>query len=728
MKSVGNHVQGNAHSNSIPPKVQQSFQQAAPSLCQVIAMVMCYRRLALVFLWMPTVLLLGPLLANVLLKVLNLTTQGFGSICLALAAVTVFAWNRILKATSPSPEKYAEAYQKSQVILPLATIVFYSAILRMLSGVVGTSVAEMSPNVSWNLGVKPAIGVALINAATLFRFIGPASILRCSTVPLVSNGFINLIRAKTGLWTDILSLPRPKINPPSWHIPSPGRRYQFPALSSYGANMVATCIVGYLVAEYVILPHYQDPQRMKPLMYFTCLATMTSHLHFNFDGIRHELNPKHYDTIRESEGRPYPLLISGRTFVEICKRVVAVTAIVVGFGIASIGISASSMLESNDWPAILLCIATSITLGLYAAVVEEAGKSILFVRARLQRFVREITSGRESKGSTFTAEEEGNYVIDTALYSLLHGDTQCIRQIGEPTTSNLPSYLTIESYETERCKNAGVIMSNVLLGKKGTKGSAEVALEEDILRISLLESLGGSSPTLITEKTKGKQDSTDLVAWTEKDYFPLCKRHHEAIEYWVKPATQVGLIKPREPTVILLTRALTAYVSGLGIALSESATASSPRSPSWLLRPGTLVAAEYSAVALSRIFAIYLEQIKKSGVEWRRGQLSTLIPAALNALFRLHCGILDHAKYLNKLGRHDSRAINPAKSNAMMDLSETFTTEHPDLQQVLHAAQEAAKHVVRQMGDTYTTTATQNATEPFCQRWIDHLMATASTR
>lgn len=334
---------------SIPPKATSSDKQSAPSLCQVIALVMCYRRLGFVFLTMPMIVSLGPILVNVLLGILNSVTRGFGILCLVLVGCSVLAWTHVLKAMAP-PGKLDEAYQKSQVVLPLAMFLVYGAGLRIISGVLGPNFSQWTPTLAWNVGVRPAIGLLFINAAILFRFVGPGSIIRCSTVPLASNEFINSFKD--------ITIPEPS----AWRIRTWGRRQQCPTISSFCANMIATCIAGYLVSEYIFLPYHEVSGKMKQFLDFTCLMTMTIHLWVpNFDGIRHELNPRHYKSNQAAKGKTFPRLISSHAFKEILKRVVSITACISVVGIGCIGTRYKSifLIESPEWSLILHCIATS---------------------------------------------------------------------------------------------------------------------------------------------------------------------------------------------------------------------------------------------------------------------------------------------------------------------------------------------------------------------------------
>lgn len=727
--SIGGQRRGGIIAPSIPPKTMPSDKDSSVTLCQIIAMSMCYRRLGFIFLIMPGACMFAPVFLNVFLGVLNATTQNLGLPCLVLVFFTTRVWCYHRDLYAPSLENKMEAQRQDQVILPVGIFLCFCLLLWFFEIPEETwALKELrwTPNVAWDVGIRPAIGLALINVAILFRFVGPGSFVRCSTVPLASNHYMNSMRNCHHFMVGFAVPIKPFMMNPQGignfvsnsSIPQKrncGRRYQLPTVASGGANMLVTCLVGFLVAEYTLLPYYQgmaEARRLGPWIDFTSLMTMTLHLWIS--GAGHELNPKQFRS--HMSGEQYqPTLLSRRAMVQIAKRVVCVMFATVSIGVACIGTTHKSQTLSmlgnkNTWPFLLRCMAISGMLGGYASTIEEAAKSSLFVVSCFQRFVREvITSGNKTGGEAVVTMQE-EFVIDAALHCLLHGYMALVQQIGESTASKANGNLQLETTEAHRNREAITVMANVMLGRQ----DSEVSLEEDVLRISLLESLGGSSAS--EESSTGDNSISKEVG-----VYPMDARHVSAIEYWVMPSTPRGhTVAPtnlhKEQKSILLTRGLSALAGGLGQALSEC---SESNSTTWLLRPGLLCAAEYCVIALSRVFLVSFEYNKKTGSDFRRTQLSSLIPATLNSMYYLHAGLLKHAQYLEHLR---GSVPPPSIGSRVLDVpevNEQLSKHHPDLHFVLHAIEEAGKGILRQTDSAMP--AVQQALDRDSAQWLKRI-------
>jgi hypothetical protein len=166
----------------IPPKPGSGNQQSQiPTLCQVIAMTMCYKRLAFVVLFLPCVCVMSPIVWNLVFTIINWISGGFGLICIVMTTIFSMVWYSALKQIAPSPEKLQKAYAKSKVWLPLAMFVLACILVHVVSRLTHanklrqSSFLQWAPTFSWGIGMRPAFGFLLMGAAMLLRFVGQGS-------------------------------------------------------------------------------------------------------------------------------------------------------------------------------------------------------------------------------------------------------------------------------------------------------------------------------------------------------------------------------------------------------------------------------------------------------------------------------------------------------------------------------------------------------------------------
>ena len=154
-----------------------------PTMDEVIAMALCYRRLAFVLGAAPVLVAVTPLLVKTALGVVNFVTKGYGNASFVLTGLLTWIWYVSLKSAAPTPEKLQDAYQKSQGRLPLLMFFGSCGFLRFIVGIAHVeedsarpNLLQWTPDIAWGVGLGPAFGLTLVGLAVLLRLVGPSSI------------------------------------------------------------------------------------------------------------------------------------------------------------------------------------------------------------------------------------------------------------------------------------------------------------------------------------------------------------------------------------------------------------------------------------------------------------------------------------------------------------------------------------------------------------------------
>ena len=179
---VPNHLLEFQNNNNNSNNSSLDEESKKPTMDEVIAMALCYRRLAFVLGTAPTVVAFTPWVVKTALALVNVVTKGYGYASFVLTGLLTWIWYISLKSAAPSPEKLQDAYRKSQGRLPLLMFVGSCVFLRFLAGSSSTgqqqrpNLLQWTPNISWGVGLGPACGLTLVGLAVLLRLVGPSSI------------------------------------------------------------------------------------------------------------------------------------------------------------------------------------------------------------------------------------------------------------------------------------------------------------------------------------------------------------------------------------------------------------------------------------------------------------------------------------------------------------------------------------------------------------------------
>lgn len=233
--------------------------------------------------------------------------------------------------------------------------------------------------------------------------------------------------------------------------------------------------------------------------------------------------------------------------------------------------------------------------------------------------------------------------LDVILQSLL--GKSIANEVWKPIPND--RFVVLEQEEVRRNERLMQDLS-VEMTKKGTK--TEWFLEEDVLRILILESLGGRNV---------HQSMLNIQEWIEYKFDKALRSKVESI----------GLV---------LLRGLCVYASGLGEAI-VSRTTPRPSAEIWSLSPSGVACAEFVVTAIGRCLSQKLAPGGRALSDWKSTDLSTIAVTALISIYRLRYGIVFYG------GQY-----RPGSTDALQSIS----VSHPDLVSVIEACDQAGAAIL----------------------------------
>ena len=235
-------------------------------------------------------------------------------------------------------------------------------------------------------------------------------------------------------------------------------------------------------------------------------------------------------------------------------------------------------------------------------------------------------------------------VEDLFVQSILIGDGATVKKvIAPPGAESNRNKVTMQNHQDDEINRNDKASVSFAEWIRLSSTTSPDKLSDDVLRMCLLESLGGG----------GSSSSAPLVS--HSFYFGE-DRHSAAIHKRLKfssATTSPG----KDPIAVPLVRALCAFAGGIGEAVVDlyhhevviengKLVNKIPVKP-WILPLGSLNAAEFAIIAAARFVVMNLvtKQNGRFVVDFskRHDRLSLLLPCVLGSAFKLRCGMLDYA-------------------------------------------------------------------------------------
>ena len=277
----------------------------------------------------------------------------------------------------------------------------------------------------------------------------------------------------------------------------------------------------------------------------------------------------------------------------------------------------------------------------------------------------------------------------------------------------------LEEEEVRRNDATIEVVAEAMLAPRPMPIIGSGSLEDDALRLALLESLGGGGQRV------GMPDDNDVLDEVQ-EFLRLPKRYYIALRKRLLVSEEALAQKTQaiqQPVVVPLLRALCAYAGGLGEALlrtcgdRESIGDANQCGIALGLPPGATICAELAILAAARLVAMN-KKIAVSGggggVRRRHSWLSLLVPAVLHSAERLRRGIVMYAQ--NQMDMSRSNGANPES-----DLGNFIAVIRPDLRRLLIVCDEAAILVLRALKEENGSRDIEIKVHSVCKTWLSGL-------
>ncbi|KAL7542416.1 hypothetical protein ACHAXR_012139 [Thalassiosira sp. AJA248-18] len=506
--------------------------------------------------------------------------------------------------------------------------------------------------------------------------------------------------------------------------PSSNARYSRPRLLSIMVQVIVNAVGGHIFAQAFVLPHLVDNffvplgDTVVVIIWLSCLLVPVFEL---FSTVKEaELHYKHYSSVVGGGS----LAVGSRGFhlqpvlVALAKDVISrVQRSILGVVLlAPIIASATILLMSHLGPLFLGDSAFALVLPSYAAVLQSllisyAAVALLVSIMAVQEVITRwavctpgmdadvlmfqiLTTTLTMAGSKFLAE-------DLFVQSILVGDGATVDKVitppGAKSNQTIGAVPFTNNYQEDEITRNEIASASFA---EWIKQSSAVSsgLSDDILRMCLLESLGGG----------GSSDVSCPTLSPESHSFCFGNPRHSAAVRKRLDLSAATASPGQQPIVVPIVRALCAFAGGVGDAMStfyrrvDKDGKPLPKNNSaelWKLPPGSLNAAEYAIIGAARLVVMNSVMIDRHGravvnASKRHDRISLLLPCVLQSAYKLRCGIYEYARatanmYEVNLSTYDTSGQSDG------GLGDFISAKCPDLCPVISACNDSAKMAMK---------------------------------
>jgi hypothetical protein len=411
-----------------------------------------------------------------------------------------------------------------------------------------------------------------------------------------------------------------------------GRRYARPTMYTTIQHIVISLMASITVAYVGIFPYVtasmsthldNEIQRyIRSIHIASCIFTAFGSLFAILDGTSHEINPYLYTNSNQTKwfSSIYTNIVSRVLYSTV---IVPITSMIVAAYTMrwDVGISFTNCLQLY-----VLLLRNCACMSMYLYMCDEAIRTSLFYpRPSVSKMIRQWSGDTSSSTMTQLGIILNNLLCDPSLVEHIVKASYSMTRVGTYSFEK-EEILTLEHYTKQ--------MSHVLLSPSYTNASSEAPLEEDVLRIIILEAFGGGSNT--------------------NQPHSLCERHERLIREWIdRPITHFQSSKVMvKPLSSALVRGLCVFIGGSGEAFTIIASKISSSIVQQKLCKFSMAAfcsLELSVVAIGRCIARSLTSASGCILsDWKCSHLSIQIPSALIAIYKLRCGVIQYSKIVNQ--------------------------------------------------------------------------------
>mmetsp|Transcript_53850 Transcript_53850/g.61272 ORF Transcript_53850/g.61272 Transcript_53850/m.61272 type:complete len:560 (+) Transcript_53850:379-2058(+) len=505
----------------------------------------------------------------------------------------------------------------------------------------GSKYILTSPCLPIWIALRLACGGLLLGLSVVARYIGPQSVVRCSSSPLMVDLFTKTFRNIFGTSKGsnrLMNLPnickpddvqKPQLlEQQRYRNP---RRLQLP-ISAF-AQIAISILIAVAVAYTTVIPFSRNGNlsdnhsSMKLSLILLCITSSTMQLLLTtFSGTNHEIDPTKYQS--SNVGNHTNLAHYLKSVAPIMLPLYVLTILIYT------RYNSLKVIETLGY-----FVAVPPVIVLYLSVFDYTLRRFFCTKPHSIKKLVEQASGGDARIDLF---------LDVVLRSLLHSDDELVKKIGSSTSTRLSVWMDIEQEEQKRNDSAVTTMANILLHKTN-KDEAGPHLEDDVLRLAILSSIGGPGPS--------------------EKYL-------------------VGIINA-DKGGLSVCRALCAYFGGLGKALL---IISEPNDRTfyqeeWVLPPGAIFMGECAIRGATRWILHSLDLVPSSSsssvIPRSITSLEILIPVLLSSAFTLENGLVRFAEAIG----------GPTASNET-DTLKLLQTVSPQLLPLFNTCNDCARMII----------------------------------
>lgn len=574
--------------------------------------------------------------------------------------------------------------------------------------------------------LRLSLGMVVMSILVAQCFVGPTAFVQYSTIPLPSNpihGIISKIMSNLtspGTFLELLVNPDPKQSL-SQEIENrttkkfSGVRYQSPTLLRICSQVLVHAIGGLLCARTVIPPSsvqdYAEGSLVSTSCTFISIAVyITIHLSNTHDAALRESSlissAFHSNTMASVLRYIMKQFCSmgsdgGMVFYWMFTPLLSMTTLR----------CFSNLMDNTSWTDILLVLPIIyFTTFLFATYM-----IIMHIVIHMMLLVKGLNADRLISTSMESFRSNDYTVEDLMVESVLGGfctHEELMMIIKPRATKALPgiSSYAHEDIEEEEVQRNDEMISVVAASILEGKACFNITMQHELLKIHLLESIGGDDGCLQTTKA-----------------MDMSQRHHSNLLRRLNNGLVPGLLMNQAPIVPVL-RTLLAYTGGVGEALTVLMKTTHLKTTTCSMPLFTLAALAYAVRGASRLITLNLvEKPNMNSNGGRHSRTSMLIPSFFISVYKLRCGLLDYAQYLSLLENETDIATldrttktrvtqnsYSASEVEVKTLISFITLKYIDLSNLLSICEESAFIVKEAVeGRSYIDNL-----QPDCVKWI----------
>lgn len=491
---------------------------------------------------------------------------------------------------------------------------------------------------------------------------------------------------------------KPVNNHPGWKF---NARFSKPGLLSILVQGVINGIGGFFFAYVFVLPHIGGivESNIYNFIHLSCLMVPVFEL---FSSAKeNELHYKHYSMVGGSslavgsqgfQLRPILAALVKDSILCVGQSLLSVTMLAPIISFAAL--SPFSMALPSYWSmlqSLLISYMAAALLVFIMAIQDVITRwAVCAPGMDADELMFRMTSPNMTvKGKMFLAE-------DLIIQSILMGDGETVNMVIAPPG---PSYMSSKKYQDDEITRNEIASASFSewIQKSSTTSSGKLC--DDILRMCVLESLGGGGSSAAGTSIPHQSNT---FHFGDRRHSNAVRKRLDLSAATASPGTQ--------PIVVPIARALCAFVGGMGDAMSEiykqfdkdgKQLRKIKPSELWILTPGSLNAVEYALCAAARIVVMNSVTHKHGrfvvNATKRHERLSLLLPCVLQSAYKLRCGIYEYAQAKASIADVN---VQPNENGRLDRLQEFIVAKCPDLCPVISACNDSAKMAMKTLVDS----------------------------